>query len=249
MHKRYPVFNLFCFILCTNLSLSAHAAQWRDLATGIAYQELTTNRLAPWSHIHAFRIDLKSNQLGVVLAKQLHLKYASVDELAQHSDALIAINGGFFDKKFHSLGLRINNYRQLNPLKHISWWGVLYTKNNKASLSSFRRYRYNRNVNFAIQSGPRLLINGRIPPLKPGSAERSAIGIDKNNHVLLLVTDNTSLTTTELAQLMRDAPLHCIEALNLDGGSSSQLYAKIGSFHLNVHGFSDVSDAIIVQPS
>ncbi len=55
------------------------------------------------------------------------------------------------------------------------------------------------------------------------------------------------LSTTELAQVMKAAPLNCENALNLDGGSSSQLRAQIGSFQLDVHGFSNVSDAVIVQ--
>jgi exopolysaccharide biosynthesis protein len=55
------------------------------------------------------------------------------------------------------------------------------------------------------------------------------------------------MTTKTLAKMMRSPPLSCTDAINLDGGSSSQLFAHINSFHLNVHGFSNVSDAIIVK--
>jgi len=55
------------------------------------------------------------------------------------------------------------------------------------------------------------------------------------------------MTTEELARLLKASPLNCTDAINLDGGSSSQLYAHINSFHLNVHGFSNVSDAIVVK--
>ncbi len=54
------------------------------------------------------------------------------------------------------------------------------------------------------------------------------------------------MSTTELAQLMKAEPLNCDNALNLDGGSSSQLHAHLNSFQLDVHGFSNVSDAVIV---
>ncbi|STX29393.1 Exopolysaccharide biosynthesis protein related to N-acetylglucosamine-1-phosphodiester alpha-N-acetylglucosaminidase [Legionella beliardensis] len=235
---------LFILIL---LNYALAATNWHKLSPGLLYQDLNDSYLSPWSHIHAFRIDLNSNQLALVMAKDLAMKHASADEYAQHSKALITINGGFFDHNFHPLGLRINNKKQQSPLKQISWWGVFYIKNNKAYLKNVRQFRRNKHIEFAMQSGPRLLINGQIPPLKPGRAERSALGITADGQVIILVTENTPLSTTELAQLMKAPPLNCVNALNLDGGSSSQLHAEVDSFRLNVHGFSNVSDAIIVK--
>ena len=220
---------------------------WRTLAPGVEYQDLDGNFLTPWSHIHAFRIHLKDNQLSLVSAKDLAREHASVDEYAQFSKALIAINGGFFDNNYKPLGLRIYNKHQQNPLKNISWWGIFYVKNQKAYLTNISQYQPGSQVDFAIQSGPRLLINNRIPPLKPGRAERSALGITQDGHIIILVTDNMPLSTTELAQIMKEQPLSCENALNLDGGSSSQLRANIGAFQLDVHGFSNVSDAVIVK--
>lgn len=220
---------------------------WRQLAPGIEYQDLEGSFLTPWSHIHAFRINLKDNELSLVTAKDLSREHASVNEYAQYSNALLAINGGFFDGNYKPLGLRVYNRRQKNPAKNISWWGIFYVKNQKAYLTNIRQYNPDRQIDFAIQSGPRLLINNRIPPLKPGRAERSALGITQDGHIIILVTDNMPISTTELAQLMKAAPLNCENALNLDGGSSSQLRAQVASFQLDVHGFSNVSDAVIVK--
>lgn len=143
--------------------------------------------------------------------------------------------------------MRINNYRQENPLKRISWWGVFYVKNNKAYISSLNRFRQDDEISFAMQSGPRLLIKGKIPSLKPGEADRSALGITAKGKVIILVSTNATMSTNKLAHLLKAPPLSCVDAINLDGGSSSQLYAHIGSFQLNVHSFSNVSDAIIVK--
>ena len=167
------------------------------------------------------------------MANFLSQQHASVDEIAHFSKALVTINGGFFDHNHHPLGLRIGSQQQYNPLKRISWWGVFYIKDKKPYLSGLNNYKSNEHIDFAVQSGPRLLIHGRIPSLKPGRAERSALGISPDGRVIILVTENAPMTTT---------------ALNLDGGSSSQLYADIGSLQLNVHGFSNVSDAIVVKP-
>jgi uncharacterized protein YigE (DUF2233 family) len=229
-------------------ALPAEASEWKEIAPGLEYVDLGANLLTPWSHIHAFRIDLNKNQLNLVMAKALSQKHASVEEFAHHSNALLAINGGFFDHNYHSLGLRIGNQQQYSPLKRISWWGVFYTKNHRPYLSSLRKYSGDQQIDFAVQSGPRLLVNGHIPALKIGNAERSALGITPDRRVIILVTEGNPLTTTALAELMQSPPLNCSDALNLDGGSSSQLVAQTGSFNINVHGFSNVSDAIVVQP-
>ncbi|VEG90578.1 Exopolysaccharide biosynthesis protein related to N-acetylglucosamine-1-phosphodiester alpha-N-acetylglucosaminidase [Legionella spiritensis] len=239
------IFTLLMLILVLNFAVAAD--NWRELSPGIEYLGLSKGYLAPWSHVHAFRISLKKNRFSLVMAHDLEQDYASVDEYAQFSHALIAINGGFFDDRFHSLGLRIKNNRQLSPFKPISWWGIFYIKDGKAYLASAREFQRNPQINFAIQSGPRLLVDGHIPPLKAGRAERTALGITKDGDIVILVTDHAAMSTTELAQLMKAPPLNCVDALNLDGGNSTQLYAQFNNFHLNVHGLSKVSDAIIVQ--
>lgn len=222
---------------------------WQKLSPGVEYQDLEGGILTPWSHIHAFRINLKYNKLELVSAQQMHALNASTDQFAQYSHALISINGGFFDEQFKPLGLRINNKKIYNPLKPISWWGVFYVKNNRPYISKVRHFYPDKQIDFAIQSGPRLLIHGKTPLLKQGVADRSALGITADGRVILLVSTNAAMTTAELAHLLRSAPLYCTDAINLDGGSSSQLFAHIGHFQLNIHGFSNVSDAIVVKKS
>lgn len=238
---------LLGFTLLLFVSVNSLASNWEPVAPGIEYQDLGTNLLKTWSHIHVFRIDLKKNELDLILAKNLSLAHASISEFAEKSRALIVLNGGFFDHNYHPLGLRISKKQVLNPLKRISWWGVFYIKNQKAYLSGQQQYLHNPRTQFAVQSGPRLLINGVIPALKPGLAERSALGITTQGKVIILVTENSPMTTTALANLMKSAPLHCKDALNLDGGSSSQLITNTDNLRINT-GFAHVSDAIVVKP-
>jgi uncharacterized protein YigE (DUF2233 family) len=228
-------------------SMTYGASQWHTVAPGIEYQDLSASLLSPWSHIHVFRISPKQNQLHLVAAESMNMTNASVDQMTEHNKALIGINAGFFDRQFHPLGLRINNKKVYNPLKPISWWGVFYMKHHKAYIASPKHFSKDSDIDFAVQSGPRLLIKGRIPSLKVGTADRTALGITKQGNIIMLVSNNAAMSTSALARLMKSAPLSCIDAINLDGGSSSQMYAHIGSFILNVHGFSNVSDAIIVS--
>lgn len=58
------------------------------------------------------------------------------------------------------------------------------------------------------------------------SDPRTAVGYTKNNHVIMLVADGRSVLSAgislpDLAQLMID--LGCVEAMNLDGGGSTQM--------------------------
>lgn len=237
---------LYILLAVMIINTAGAASSWKILAPGIEYRQLRSNIIPPWSHLHAFRINPQKNQFLSILASELHRKHASVNVFLHSSHALLAINGGFFDHNYQPLGLRISTAKQTSPIKSISWWGIFYIKNGKAHISP-ATFRPNKQVEFAIQSGPRLLINRYIPPLKPGRAERSALGITREGQVIILITDNLPLSTTELAQFMRNTPLNCQHALNLDGGSSSQLQARINSFQLEVQGFSPVSDAIVIK--
>lgn len=225
------------------------AAGWNKIAPGIEYRDLSPNPLIPWAHVHVFRINLRKQKLDLVTASDLSRPHASVEEMAIQNQALIAINGGFFDKEYRPLGLRIGHHHRYTPVKPISWWGIFYTIRKKPYLSKVSQYsETDRSVDFAIQSGPRLLVNGKIPQLKPGIAERTALGITQKNQVILLVTEHAAMTTTALAELMKKFPLYCENALNLDGGSSSQVYANVGALNLHTRGALGVSDAVIVKP-
>lgn len=235
----------FLFVLTNNVVI---ASEWRVIADGLEYQELTDTHPIPWSHIHVFRIDLKYNNFSLITAKALHHNYAVISEYAKFSNALLAINGGFFDKNYHPLGLRISNTHKLNSLRPISWWGIFYIKNNQPYISNTDNNYLN--ADFAVQSGPRIIIDGQISKLKfSGYAERSAIGITEYGKIIILVTEHNPISIQKLAHLMYKDPINCIQALNLDGGSSSQLYANLNKFYLNVHNFASVSDAIIITKS
>jgi uncharacterized protein YigE (DUF2233 family) len=245
--KKFFRISMVPLVLLILVGFSALVENWRPLAPGIEYKDLSRNTLAPWSHIHVFRIDLAKNSLDSLLAKNFSKTAASAELFSEKSNALIAINGGFFDNNKRPLGLRISNRKQENPIKNISWWGIFYIKNQHAAIASRNNFKQDKKIDFALQSGPRLVINGKIPLLKPGMAERSALGIDENGQVLIVVTERYPMTTQDLASFMKNT-LHAHNALNLDGGSSSQLIANIDTFRLDVPGFAQVSDAIIVKP-
>ncbi|NKB46269.1 MAG: phosphodiester glycosidase family protein [Legionellales bacterium] len=247
------IYGLICTLTMT-FSLPAYAqTQWQVLQPGLEYAAIALKTEQASGKLHAFRFQLTDYQLHLAFAQDLKRKATTVRQLATHQRALVAINGGFFSPDHTMLGLRIQDGHQLSPLQATSWWGVFYIKKGKPRIVSQRQYHANDQINLAIQSGPRLLINGRIPKLKPGLAERSVICIDHKQRILLAITQNVPITTEDLAEQLRQ-PTHkgglgCYQALNLDGGHSSQLFAHVDQFRLSITGFSAVTDALIVLPT
>lgn len=167
---------------------------------------------------------------------------------------MLATNAGFFTPELKPLGLRITDSQLLNPFKSITWWGVFYIQNKKAYLVTSNNYKPNPNISFAIQAGPRLVSKGQvITELKPDIDYHTAIGITTSGKIILLAVENALLSTTDLAELMqrseKEGGLDCVEAMNLDGGHSTQMYTKLPDFSLAVSSYTQVADAVLVVPS
>lgn len=86
---------------------------------------------------------------------------------------------------------------------------------------------------FVIRSGPRLVRSGKIAlaPHAEGFRDRGlfrpawrlAVGITPSNH-LLFVGTRRRITLSQMAQVM--LRLGCVEAINLDAGSSTGMYYR-----------------------
>ncbi|MBE7031910.1 MAG: hypothetical protein E7401_02990 [Ruminococcaceae bacterium] len=80
--------------------------------------------------------------------------------------------------------------------------------------------------------GGRLLINGEVNPnLSAGAAPRTAIGIKKDGSIILYTIDGRQEGHSYGVQLKtlakRMLELGCVEALNLDGGGSTQMVVQL----------------------
>ena len=103
---------IILLLLIVGLHFARAANEWRPLATGIDYKDIVTTHLTPWSHIHVFRINLQKNKLSLTTAKEINHEFAAARDYAKFTHAFIAINGGFFDRNYQPLGLRIRNHQQ-----------------------------------------------------------------------------------------------------------------------------------------
>lgn len=226
---------------------------WLPLAPGLDYAYINTLSAFYGSGVYAFRFNLQNFQMKMAFTQNdsTSSSLAIPDLMARHN-AIIGVNGGFFSPDLKPLGLRINEGKVKNPLKQTTWWGVFYTRNGAAHIVSQKEFRSDKSIDFAVQSGPRLVINGSIPSLKQSISYRTALGITPKGDVILVVTKTLPMSIQELAETMQkpteEGGLDCINAINLDGGSSTQLYVRIKDFILNLPGFNSVTDAVLVVP-
>ena len=233
-------------LLCALLPVCVYAGSWQRLAEGLHYRRLVSPKWGSNSQLHAFRIDLQHYRLALALAEDYQKNMSVARELAQRQQALIAVNGGFFTPRQKPLGLRIQQGVVRYPLKNTSWWGIFYLMQRQAHIVALGEFKLHPDIDMAVQAGPRLLIHGKIPSLKAGFAERSVLGIDRKGRVILLSTENAPMQTRQLAILLRDV-FACQEAINLDGGTSAQLYAQVPpSLAIDIGNLSLITDAVLV---
>ncbi len=132
-------------------------------------------------------------------------------------------------------------------LRKVVDWGVLVLRPGRAAIVHSREYpaAATAAVTGAIQVGPRILVDGRVPGLKPQAARRTAVAIDHGGRFLTVVVANARMQATDLGRTL--AGFGFSDALMLDGGPSTQLSAAIGDFSRELPGGYAVPDALVVR--
>ena len=188
------------------------------------------------------RVDPRRLSLQVVDVRRTGAARATMRELVEQRHALAAVNGGFFDERGEPLGLLVHQGKRTNPLRRADW-GIFLLRADRPQIRHTRQ-GVPSDAQEALQCGPRLVISGRVPPLKGDEDFRTAVGITREGQVLLAVTSRGLLSLEALARALRD--LGCRDALNLDGGASSQMYLHAGEKTLEIPATYPVPSALVV---
>jgi uncharacterized protein YigE (DUF2233 family) len=191
------------------------------------------------------RFDLARYRPEVVVPGPEQPKTVAV--LRREARAVAAVNGGFFDPKWRPLGLRIAGGETIVKLRQRVDWGVLAVRDGHAEIVHSRQFQADPRageVTAAIQVGPRLVVDGQALKLKPQSARRTAVALDRGGRTLALVVTHDDTPAQDLAELL--VRLGFYSALLLDGGPSSQLSAALGALRLDIKGAYAVPDALLV---
>ncbi len=165
----------------------------------------------------------------------------NIKEIKEIYQADLVLNGSFYSENFEPLGLLISNQILLFPLfKSELMNGVFFiTKDNIPQLLTYNNFieqqeQLTKNISFAIQAGPILINQDQEVIADPNNtkrASRTAIGIDKNNNIIIIIlhnsifNQNNFLTLLEFSNLIKNNKelqnLGIHSVINLDGGKST----------------------------
>jgi uncharacterized protein YigE (DUF2233 family) len=148
---------------------------------------------------------------------------------------VFAMNAGMFREDQSPVGLYVEKSRQLRNADtrggesnfRLKPNGVFWIGDGVAGVTETGRYLANPPAaRYATQSGPMLLIDGKIHPrIRPDGTSakiRNGVGVDDRGEAVFAIADEP-VTFDAFARLFRDG-LNCRNALFLDGSLSS-LYA------------------------
>ncbi len=182
--------------------------------------------------------DLRRYRIDTVLRAPDGQPYGSLDKFTRAAEgaALVAaMNAGMYQPDLSPAGLYVEKGRMLKPANtagghgnfHLKPNGVFYTSGERAGVLETGAYlRTKPAAESATQSGPMLVINGRIHPKisenGPSRKIRNGVGV-ANRHTAVFAISDEPVTFGEFARLFKDE-LGCANALFLDGSVSS-LYA------------------------
>jgi hypothetical protein len=204
----------------------------------------------PGARADVFRIDTRTWELRVAQPPQ-----PRTAKQLRASGAAVVVNGGFFDREGKTMGLRVSGGRELHPWREADWGVFSVGMDGRAALTHARDWTQGAPApEFAIEAGPRLVVDGLPLGLKPSVARRTLLAVDASGRTLLVVTrDAVELSTLAkaLAQPEHEGGLGAREALNLDGGPSTQLATDPALFAGRaqpIQGGWPVPDAIEVHP-
>jgi uncharacterized protein YigE (DUF2233 family) len=163
----------------------------------------------------------------------------SLAALKQHTDSkkqtlVFAMNGGMYEEDRSPLGLFIQAGKAVKKLNtgkgtgnfYLQPNGVFYiTKDGKGHVCKTIDFKESKNIQYATQSGPMLIINGMMhDAFKAGSANvniRNGIGIKKDG-TMLFAMSRKQVSLYDFANYFKSQG--CINALYLDGFVSRTYY-------------------------
>lgn len=165
---------------------------------------------------------------------------ALAEELAVDNKKLaFAMNAGMFDRELRPIGLYIEDAVQSKKLNrrggpgnfHLKPNGVFYIDDGKAAVVETELYaKLGLKPDFATQSGPMLVIDGKIHPKfsEGGVSEkiRNGVGVKDDGTVVFALTE-TPVNFHRFARLFRDQ-YGCRNALFFDGSVSGLYSAELG---------------------
>ena len=179
-----------------------------------------------------YKVDTKKQDLKLFLKDENGQNFGSIENLKlwiekKNLKLNFAMNGGMYKKDYSPQGLYIEKKKNVVPLDmtkaagnfYLKPNGVFYlTTDNTAKICTTELFRNNGKIKYATQSGPMLLIDGKIhSDFKEGSSNlniRNGVGILPDGKVVFVLSKK-EINFYDFANYFKS--LGCKNALYLDG--------------------------------
>lgn len=189
-------------------------------------------------------VDPARSMMRIYHRDPLGRPFGSFDSLArqlwkERHYPIIAMNGGMYHRDLSAVGLFVEYGLERQAISTMAGWGnfhllpngVFWLRDGRAGVTETGRYLKDEiAADYATQSGPMLLIDGKIHPrFLPDSDSlkiRNGIGVDGTGRVHMVISE-MPVRFYDFALLFRDR-LGCRNALYLDGTISSLYDAGTG---------------------
>src|SRR5258708_1982882 len=187
-------------------------------------------------------VDLRKHTVRLYWKRSDGTPYAYLSALPRALEGeagrlLFATNAGMFDAALKPVGLYVEQGRGILRVNtrsgygnfHMKPNGVFYISVDRAAVAETRAFLKQRpQADLATQSGPMLVINGRLHPRfdrhSTSLKARNGVGVRVDGKVIFAIFQ-AEASFDAFARLFRDG-LNCPNnGLFLDGGSASSLYA------------------------
>lgn len=192
------------------------------------HTELTQN-----PKILSYEINLQHSQLNFYYKDENNANFGNPKRLRewlaqQNKQLLFSVNGGMYNKDAAPQGLYIENGKELKVIdRQEEGYGNFYLQpngifcinnNNTAEILQTSQLKDPSQIKFATQSGPMLIIDGKLhPKFRKGSKNshiRNGVGILPNGN-LLFAMSKEKINFYDFAQYFKEND--CTNALYLDG--------------------------------
>jgi uncharacterized protein YigE (DUF2233 family) len=165
---------------------------------------------------------------------------------------LAAINGGFFHEDYQTAALLISD-GAASGASYAGFGGMLAVgPGGEVSIRPLRDQPYDTNEELAqaMQSFPMLVFPGgeTAQPEDNGErARRSAVAVDRAGRLLRIACPTSGFTLRGLAEWLSHSDLDIDTALNLDGGSSTGLFASDGDLRAEIDSFGPLPIVLLIE--
>lgn len=225
IHRKTRAISLIAVLFGIGIAFNSWAADWQDLSDGLRFLSTATPEEAV---VYLVEVDPSKLRLELLTPRDRESGRLPLRQLIAGRGVVAAVNASFFAEDGRAMGLVIVDGHALNPLRQTNW-GIFQIIAGQPSIIHSRDYRADPQRSLAVQTGPRLVIAGQVPNFKDTAiAPRSAVCLTPEQRVILAATPGL-ITLEQWAQTLKP---YCVNALNLDGGSSTQFYVKAKDLYL-----------------